>query len=78
VIQKKRVKELREQADRLEASVSSTAGPSSEEWIPPELRGYCFRRADELRRKADRLEQNVAEDHAREAYIERVRESTQK
>lgn len=48
--------ELRAVADRMEKSVSSTDGPSSENWVSWERREQYFQMAAELRRKADKLE----------------------
>lgn len=50
------IKKLREDADRLEDSVSSTAGPSSQEWVSPERREHYRGMAAQKRLEADRLE----------------------
>jgi hypothetical protein len=52
----KRIAELREAADRYERAVSSTAGPSSQEWVSPERQDHYYKMAAEKRAEADRLE----------------------
>ena len=51
-----KIKELRERADRTEKSVSSNAGPSSQEWVSPERRAHYRQLALADRLEADRLE----------------------
>ena len=51
-----KIKELRETADRMEASINASAGPSSQEWISPERADHYRRMASEKRREADELE----------------------
>lgn len=48
--------EWRRQADRYEESVSSSAGPSSQEWVSPERREHYMGMAAKLRLDADKLE----------------------
>lgn len=51
-----KIADLRRQADRYEQAVSSTAGPSSQEWISPERYDHYMRMAREKREEADVLE----------------------
>jgi hypothetical protein len=46
-------------ADRLEASVSGGAGPSSEAWVSPERQAHYYAMADEKRREAKKLEAEI-------------------
>ena len=56
---KKKIKELRDRADRTENSVSSNAGPSSQEWVSPERRSHYMSLAYRDRKEADRLEKEL-------------------
>ena len=54
-----KIKELRDAADRIEASVSGNAGPSSQEWVSPERRAHYYQMAAEKRREANQLEKEI-------------------
>jgi len=55
----KKIKELRDRANRTEDSVSSTEGPSSQEWVSPERRAHYMNLAYQDRKEADRLEKEL-------------------
>lgn len=59
---RKKIKELRDRADRIENSVSSNAGPSSQEWVSPERRAHYMSLAAKDRFEADRLERELNKD----------------
>lgn len=56
------IKQLLDKADRCEASVSSQAGPSSQEWVSPERFDAYLRKADKIRAEAKKLAE-AAEQH---------------
>ena len=56
---KKKIKELRDRADRTENSVSSNAGPSSQEWVSSERREYYMNLAYQDRKEAEKLEKQL-------------------
>lgn len=56
---RKKIKELRDRADRTENSVSSNAGPSSQEWVSSERRSHYMSLAYQDRKEADKLEQQL-------------------
>lgn len=50
------IQKLRDDADRMDESVSSTDGPSSENWVSPERRAHYHQMAYDKRQEADALE----------------------
>lgn len=55
-----KAQELRDTADRLDASLNCDAGMSSQEWVSPERQIYVRSHANELRQEASKLENGKA------------------